>query len=797
MILPASRSVWVLLLLLLAAATAFLPVVRADDPPADAAAAAEKKPAAPEEQPEAILEGHSNHGEVFNEGPRQAATLIDGVGEVHFEVTTQSEEARAFVLQGIAQLHGFWYFESERSFRQAAMLDPDCAIAYWGMAMSNRKTSKRAQGFIKNAMDRKDKASKREQMYIEAFDEYINAKSETKEEKTKRATKYITRLDDLLIAHPEDLEAKAFLCEFLWSARRDGFDMPSYVAINSMIQDVLDKQPLHPIHHYRIHLWDGKKPENALESAANCGPAAPAIAHMWHMPGHIYSKLKRYHDAVYQQEASARVDHRHMMQDRVLPDQIHNFAHNNEWCIRNMIHIGRVSDAIELAKNMIQLPKHPKYNTSSSGSFKYGRERLLDVLRTFQLHDLIVQYGQSPWLAVSDGDKDGLKIRRYLASSYVALGNREKAETLKTQLQTELNAEQAKQKEAGDKAEKEAQEAKKDENEIAKARKTAEDKLKSSISDLQKAIQEIDGRLAVADGKLEEALELFKKAGGVPLEEQITMMLAAGKTEDAVKKIADHVRTNKNEVRLLAAQIEALWAAGQKDEAKAAFEKLREISSTIDLQIPVFQRLTPIATELGFDAKWTLPYATPDDLGARPKLASLGPFRWQPVAAPAWSLPDVENKTRSLDDYRGKPVVVIFYLGAGCLHCAEQLQKFAPKTEEFRKAGYEVVAISTDRQKVLGMASKDLEVGFPFPLVADHELNIFKKYRCYDDFEKQALHGTFVIDGGGRIRWQDISYEPFMDADFVLQEANRLLQQDQPVSEEATETSVTVTGAAQ
>jgi len=393
-----------------------------------------------------------------------------------------------------------------------------------------------------------------------------------------------------------------------------------------------------------------------------------------------------------------------------------------------------VSDAIELAKNMIQLPKHPKYNTSSSGSFKYGRERLLDVLRTFELHDLIVQYGESPWLAISDEDKDSLKIQRYLASAYVAVGNREQAEKLKTQLQTKLETEQTKQKEAGDKAEKEAQEAKKDEKEVAKARKTAEDKLKSNVSDVQKAIQEIDGRLAVADGKLDEGLELFKKAGGVPLEEQITMMLAAGKTEDAVKKITDHVRTNKNEVRPLAAQVEALWAAGQKDQAKEAFDELRQMSSTIDLQIPVFQRLNPIAAELGFEAQWTVPYATPDDLGARPELASLGPFRWQPVAAPTWSLPDVENKTRSLADYRGKPVVVIFYLGAGCLHCAEQLQKFAPKTEEFRKAGYEVVAISTDRQKVLGMASKDLEVGFPFPLVSDHELNIFKKYRCYDDF---------------------------------------------------------------
>ena len=67
---------------------------------------------------------------------------------------------------------------------------------------------------------------------------------------------------------------------------------------------------------------------------------------MWHMPGHIYSKLKRYADAAWQQEASARVDHAHMIRARLMPDQIHNFAHNNEWLIRNLIFIGRVHDAL-------------------------------------------------------------------------------------------------------------------------------------------------------------------------------------------------------------------------------------------------------------------------------------------------------------------------------------------------------------------------------------------------------------------------------------------------------------------
>jgi hypothetical protein len=64
---------------------------------------------------------------------------------------------------------------------------------------------------------------------------------------------------------------------------------------------------------------------------------------------------------------------------------------------------------------------------------------------------------------------------------------------------------------------------------------------------------------------------------------------------------------------------------------------------------------------------------------------------------------------------------------------------------------------------------------YPFPLVSNHELSVFKQYRCFDDFEQKPLHGTFLIDAEGRIRWQDISYEPFMDPKFVLAEAKRLL----------------------
>ena len=745
--------------------------------PADAA-----KTDAPKVEPareEAVLkEGHSTHGEVFNEGPRQAAYLMSGMGIVRFPATTANEDARKFIEQGVAQLHGFWYFESERSFRQAAMLDPDCAIAYWGMAMSNRGTTKRAQGFIAEAVKRKEKAGRREQLLIESFDRFINAKAEKDEEKKSRAKRYVSDLEDILIEFPEDIETKAFLCEYFWSGKRDELEMPSNLAIDAMLEDILQQEPLHPAHHYRIHLWDAKKPELALKSSAMGGMAAPGIAHMWHMPGHIYSKLHRYHDAVYQQEASARVDHAHMMKDRVLPDQIHNFAHNNEWCIRNMISIGRAHDAESLARNMLSLPRHPKYNNiGKSGSFKYGRQRLLEVLEAFELHEKIVALSGTPWMEDTGDKEEDLLRDRSIGSAFASLGRTAEAAAVRDRVQKQLDAEKQNQQTAIAEADKKAREAKSDDTAIEKARKDAEGKFNADLKRLEKALQEIDGRTAVQAGDLAGGLDLLTKAE-VSSSTLAMLMLKTGKTEEAIKKAAEDSKNNPGEVLSLAAQVEILVAAGKKEEAKVAFEELRKLSSTLDLDVPPIARLAGAAAEFGFSADWRVAREIPADLGARPQLDALGPFRWSPSPAHEWTLPDVEDKARSLSDYRCRPVVVVFYLGYGCLHCAEQLQAMAKKFDGFKQAGLDVVAISTDKQINLKRAYENFEGGFPFPLVADPEMEIFRKYRCYDDFEKAALHGTFLVDANGLVRWQDISYEPFMDVDFLLKESVRLLTMD-------------------
>ena len=130
-----------------------------------------------------------------------------------------------------------------------------------------------------------------------------------------------------------------------------------------------------------------------------------------------------------------------------------------------------------------------------------------------------------------------------------------------------------------------------------------------------------------------------------------------------------------------------------------------------------------------------------------------------------------------MSGFKGRPTIVIFYLGFGCLHCVEQLQKFGPEKEKFAKAGFDLIAISSESPKDLKDGLAGYGKPMPIRLVSNLELDVFKAWRVYDDFEQLPLHGTFIIDGAGMIRWQDISYEPFMDSDFVLKEAKRLLAQ--------------------
>lgn len=757
---------------------------------------------------DAPLEGHSWHGQVFNEGPRQAAYLMPSSGAVHFPVTTYEDEVQGLFDQGVGQLHGFWYFEAERSFRQVAAIDPSCAMAYWGMALANPNNEARAAAFAREAWLLAHLVTDREFLYIESLARFYGVdqplvqagepepKPDPADNKDRWA-RLLKDFDELVYEYPDDIEAKAFLVVNIWHASRRGrLQTPSRTASQALLEDVFAAQPNHPAHHYRIHLWDAKDSARyAVDSALASGPSGPSVAHMWHMGGHIFDKLGRHADAAWQQEASARVDHAHMMRDLVLPDQIHNFAHNNEWLIRSYGNVGRVRDAVDLARNMVELPRHPKYNglDKRGSSSWWGRRRLLGTLEQYELWDELIALTDTMYLEPSDAWDDADRAF-LLFKAYAFRGDREAAADQLDLLRGLVSEERVARTESMTIAEDTALLEGLDEDDVRDAMVEAMEQHQGPLEDLVQKIgvaealttifaeTELDldflvtGSLegdadaeAATGPALEEAFETLRDAR-FSQHALARLHLDVGEPEEALK-IARRQRT-AGRAHSMANLAYILEEVGEHEEAVEEFEALREFSARFDLDVPAFARLAPLAQAAGYGGDWRVAFALPEDIASRPDLETLGPRRWAPPQAPAFSCPDVTGATHTLADHAGRPTIVIMFLGFGCVHCVEQLQAFGPVAQTFADAGIDIVAIGTDPLEKIAEGGAD---AYPFPLLADPAQTAFRAYRAYDDFEGMALHGTYLIDGEGRIRWHDISYEPFMDTAFLLEEARRLL----------------------
>ena len=580
---------------------------------------AEESSEPPKEGPK---EGHSHAGESFNSGPRQAAVRIPETGDVHFPVTTTWDEGQAYFDQGIGQLHGFWYYEAERTFRQIAAKDPDCAMAFWGMSMANQENQKRAKDFIDEAMALRDKVSPREKLWIEARAKYLG--DDPKDAKVRRRN-LIRDLENIVHEYPDDVEAKAFLVVRIWMFAREGLPIQSHQAVDALLDQIFDEAPLHPAHHYRIHLWDGEKPERALGSAAVLHETAPAIAHMWHMPGHIYDKLKRYPESAWHQEASARVDHRRQNELRVLPDQIHNYAHNNEWYSRNLSHMGRVRDAIDFAKSMIDNPIHPTLNHYGKGgsSCSYGRQRLMEYLERFERWGEALQLADTHYLVPTDKPEEQIKRERLVGVANFELGRAVEFGVVLGRLKERLANDEEAKKVAATTARERAESEKKDEKEIDRAGSDAANKFKGRIDTAKRVVEEFEVYAKILGGEGDAPGEDDLK--GVRREKPALARLyqRLGHGEKALTVAREAKDAEKNRVEPLASYVYVLEEAGKLEEAEQAFAELKQISAYIDTDSLLYQRASKVAKRLGEADDWRVAAVLPDDFGNKSGLEEL------------------------------------------------------------------------------------------------------------------------------------------------------------------------------
>ena len=157
-------------------------------------------------------QGHSHQGDAFDTGPRTKPVKMNDIGYAHFPITTANPEVQMWFDQGMTLLHSFWDYEAERSFRWCLKLEPDNAMAYWGLARA-ASDSERSREFLAEAVKRKDKVTERERLYIEALEalDQIDSLRDRGPTYRQRNDDYRQVLETLCVKYPDDMEARALL----------------------------------------------------------------------------------------------------------------------------------------------------------------------------------------------------------------------------------------------------------------------------------------------------------------------------------------------------------------------------------------------------------------------------------------------------------------------------------------------------------------------------------------------------------------------------------------------------------
>jgi len=234
-------------------------------------------------------------------------------GTVAFPVTCVPAAREPFE-KSVAILHSFGYELAEESFRNVATLDPRCAMAWWGVAMSryhpiwypptpdDLKAGREAVAKARAAAASTD----REKGYVAAIGSFYD-ESETVDHRT-RASRYEKAMETLSASFPEDREAAAFYALALLStAPPTDKTYANQKKAAAILEKIFTDNPKHPgAAHYIIHSFDSPAlAPLALNAARSYAKIAPAAPHALHMPSHIFTRLGDWEDSIASNRASA------------------------------------------------------------------------------------------------------------------------------------------------------------------------------------------------------------------------------------------------------------------------------------------------------------------------------------------------------------------------------------------------------------------------------------------------------------------------------------------------------------
>jgi tetratricopeptide (TPR) repeat protein len=258
--------------------------------------------------------------------PPARATLVAGMGSHHHAVSTKNAEAQRFFDQGLTYVYAFNHDEAVRSFRRAAELDPQLAMAYWGIAYAlgpninldvDPEHERAAYEAAQQARKLSASAPPKERDYVEALAKrYTDDAQASADDLRRLAVNFKDAMGALSKKYPDDLDAATLYAESMMDLRPwklwtpDGKPAEGTEEILSTLESVIKRDPNHigAIHYYIHAVEASPHPERALPYVAKLPAQVPAAGHLVHMPAHIYMRVGDYHNAATSNVAAARAD---------------------------------------------------------------------------------------------------------------------------------------------------------------------------------------------------------------------------------------------------------------------------------------------------------------------------------------------------------------------------------------------------------------------------------------------------------------------------------------------------------
>ncbi len=251
------------------------------------------------------------------------AFLMPGLSSLHHPVSTSNSEAQQFFDQGLRLVYAFNHDEAARAFHRAAELDPQLAMAWWGVALAvgpnyNLPVDPEHEKIAVDAIDKAKALSaggpQIEKDYIDALARRFSHEAQPNYQQLN--ADYSNAMRQLSAKYPYDLDAATLFADSMmnlrpWKLYRgDGTPEPGTDEIVATLESVLRRDPNHiGAMHLYIHAVEASShPESALPYADRIAALAPSAGHLVHMPAHIYERTGNYNGARENNAAAAKAD---------------------------------------------------------------------------------------------------------------------------------------------------------------------------------------------------------------------------------------------------------------------------------------------------------------------------------------------------------------------------------------------------------------------------------------------------------------------------------------------------------